>query len=836
MSLGEAVVDVVANTSKFRTQTKQEVEGTLDKAASKMQSTGKKMSLIGAGLTASITAPLVGIGISSVKTAAEFETSMNMLQAATGMSGKEMDSLSGLAKKLGADTVFSANEAADAMLELGKSGQTTAEITKTVPQVMNLAATEGMGLADAAGAVTSALSQFGLEANESGRVVNALAGASNASRSSVASLSESLKLVGSAAAGIGLSVEDTNAALAALSDNGLEGSVAGTSLAAVFNRLVPQTDAAATAMKNLGLDFTNADGSFKSIYEISGDLQKAFKGMDEESRKIALSKIFGGDASTMAAVNALINTGAEDWKKYGAAVRDQSAASSLAESRMKGTQGALERLSGAWDTMKLTIGEAMAPLVNFAANALGKVLDGFQALPKGAQTFIIALAGVAAVVGPLLVVIGAVVASIGAIAGAFAAVSAPVVAVVAVIGILVAGFVLLMAKSAAARAVMVSLFQQIKAIVAPAFAEIANIIQTQIIPAFNQAWPYIEKVAVFLLKAFGANVLNVIRTFIGVLVGVFRIIGGLFKTFSSIAKGDWSGAWKGMKSIMSGVAKIIQSLTRTMFNVLKGLFKAGLSLIKSIWSGGWRAQVNLVRSIGAAIAGVVRSFLSRSVGAVRSGLSAIRGAFSSGFSAARSTVSRAMSSIRSAVSSGIGRVISLVAGLPGRIRGALGNLGSMLWSSGYSMISGLADGIRAGIGRAVGAASSAVSAVRNLFPFSPAKEGPFSGTGYTTFSGKALMGDFAKSMVEASKANLPKVTAAMNPFAQAVPVTPAQAATSRPAPAPAPAPAQPQNSTWVLEMLAKMMSRLVLNVTLGADKRTKAEWYLDGKKFAEAYA
>lgn len=834
MSLGEAVIDIVANTSKFTSKTKQDVDGALESASSKMKSTGKTMAGIGAGLTAAITAPLVGIGVSSVKTAAEFETSMNILQAATGMSGKEMDTLGDLAKKLGADTVFSANEAAQAMVELGKSGQSTSEIVKTVPEVMSLAATEGLELANAAGIVTSALSQFGLEAKDSGDVVNALAGASNASKGSVAELSESLKLVGSAAAGIGLSVEDTSAALAALADNGLEGSVAGTSLAAVFNRLVPQTDAARTAMKNLGLDFTNADGSFKSIYEISGQLSGAFKNMDEESRKIALSKIFGGDASTMAAVNALINTGAGEWRDYRKAVNDSTSASDMADARMKGTQGALERLSGAWDTMKLTIGEALTPLVNFAAEGLGKVLDGFQKLPKGTQTFIVALAGVAAVVGPLLVVVGGLVASIGAIAGAFAAVSLPVIAVVAVVGGLVAAFALLMAKSSEARAVVGSMFQQIAAIVKPALAEISNIVKTQIMPAMQSAWPMIEKVAVVLLKAFGGQVIATIRTFVGVLVGVFRIIGGLFKTFSSIAKGDWRGAWDGIKSIMSGSTKIVQALTRTMFAVMRGLFRAGLNLIKSLWGAAWRANMNLVKVIGRGIQSAISGMIRASISIVRGGLSSIRGAFSSGFAAARSVVTGAMSSMRSAVSSGVRAVIGVVRGLPGSIRGALGGLGNMLWSSGYSMISGLANGIRAGIGNAVGAASDAVSAVRNLFPFSPAKEGPFSGRGYTTFSGKALMGDFAKSIEETAAKVAPDVASAMNPFATAVPVAPA-AAPAAPTTAPV-AQAPGISKDDLVNALAMLLARLTLNVTLGGDRRTKAEWYLDGKKYAETLA
>lgn len=803
MSLGEAVVDIGANTSKFRKETKDGVGKGLSDAASEVKNVGRGITDVGKTMSLAVTAPLVAIGVSAVKSAAKFDQTMSVMQAATGSTGKEMDALEQQAIDLGASTVFSAQDAADAMLELGKSGQSTSEIMKTVPEVMNLAATEGLALGDAAGIVTSALSQFGLEAEDSADVVNALAGASNASKGSVADMAESLKLVGSAAAGIGMDVGDTAAALAALADNGLEGSVAGTSLSAVFNKLVPQTDAARTAMKNLGLDFTNADGSFKSIYDISGELAGAFSGMSDEAKKVAIGKIFGNDASTIAAVNALVNTGADDWEKYASATENQNAASDMADARMSGLAGTLEQLSGAWDTFKLVIGQALTPVVSFIAKGLQKLIEGFQALPKSMQTGIVVFGVIAAVVGPLLVVIGLVVSSIGTLMGVFAAVSAPVLIIVAVIGALVIAFALFMAKSAEARAVVVDVFNQIRAVVTPVAKDIAKTFKSDILPAMQAAWPVIEKVGVFLLKAFGASLVNQIRGFVNavkLVINIIAIVIGKIKFFINVVK-SIIGATKATSSAVSGA-----------FGKIKSSISGAMSASRAIVSG----------AIGA-----IRGSVSRGMGNVR-------GAFSSGMSAARGAVSGGMASVRGAVSSGIGRVIGLVSGLPGRIRGALGNLGSMLYSSGYSMISGLASGIRAGIGNAVGAASDAVSAVRNLFPFSPAKEGPFSGRGYTTYSGEALMGDFAKSIEKSANANVPAISGAMGNVQAAVtaPIAPARGATTPAAPnVTVNAPTQD-----IAAALAKAIASLKLVVTIGADRRTKAQWFLDGKKYSEQLA
>ncbi|KRB73082.1 hypothetical protein ASE01_20110 [Nocardioides sp. Root190] len=357
---GPIRIAILANGRQARRET--------ELVASAFEQLGSVVKGIGLGL---LTGGIAGFAASAVDAERKFSTSMRLIQASTGASSEQIKLLNNEAVRLGQDTSFSAGEAADAMLELGKSGLSTAKIMAAVPEVMNLAATEGLDLAQAAGIVTSSLAQFRLRANQSSVVVNALAGASNASRSSVASLGESLKLVGSAGAGIGLSVNETAAALAALSDAGLDGSVAGTSLAAVFNRLVPQTDRARTAMSELGLNFVKSNGDFKNIVQIAGELQGALgKVRGEANRKTKISAIFGNDASTIAAVNALVNAGADGLKDYTQATKDQGAAQKLATARMSGTEGALERLAGSVETAKLRLGQELAPAVSAGADAL----------------------------------------------------------------------------------------------------------------------------------------------------------------------------------------------------------------------------------------------------------------------------------------------------------------------------------------------------------------------------------------------------------------------------------------------------------------------------------
>ena len=91
-------------------------------------------------------------------------------------------------------------------------------------------------------------------------------------------------------------------------------------------------------------------------------------------------------------------------------------------------------------------------------------------------------------------------------------------------------------------------------------------------------------------------------------------------------------------------------------------------------------------------------------------------------------------------------MLSYVQSIPGRVMSFLGNLGSLLVSSGRALIDGFWSGIKSVWNGLVSWFQGQLAWFRGLWPFSPAKWGPFSGTGYVTYSGEALVGDFAKSL------------------------------------------------------------------------------------------
>ncbi|WP_051432584.1 phage tail tape measure protein [Promicromonospora kroppenstedtii] len=381
VELAVAYLPILPETSKIAPGVKQALGASENEADRSGKRAGRRFGKrFGEGMDGlrgpalAVVAGIGGIVASSVNLEKKFSQTMNVTAATLGAPQKEMAKLNKLALDLGASTSFSANEAADAMQELAKGGLSAATIQAgALEGTLQLAAAGGTTLASAAEIASNALNTFKLSGDQMNVVSAALAGGANASTASVESLGHALSQVGPGAVNAGLNLNDTVGALAAFDNAGIKGSDAGTSLKTMLSRLVPQTAKAATAMKDANLDFTDANGNFVSLTEVAQQLKDGLGGLSEAQRTTALNTIFGSDASRAASV--LMTEGAKGLGVYIKATRDQGAAEDAARARMSGTAGALERLSGAWETLRLKVGIGVAPVVSSLAGGLTKLAD-----------------------------------------------------------------------------------------------------------------------------------------------------------------------------------------------------------------------------------------------------------------------------------------------------------------------------------------------------------------------------------------------------------------------------------------------------------------------------
>lgn len=293
-----------------------------------------------------------------------------------------------------------------------------------------------------------------------------------------------------------------------------------------------------------------------------------------------------------------------------------------------------------------------------------------------------------------------------------------------------------------------------------AFGAVAAVIGGVLVAAF-MAWTG---------SIIAANVALLANPVTWIVLGIVALIAALvalianWDSVSSWLSSVWRAtvdgvvaAWEWMKSTTSNVMSAIGSAITSGWNAIKSTFSASWNAIKSAtsaawnaiksaFSSGWNALKSGATAAWNALKAAFSSGINTAVSLVRGLPGKARSALSSLTSTLRSIATSAWNGLKSAFTTGIGAAVSLARSLPGKVVGALGNLGSRLVASGRSLISGFTQGIKDGIGKAISAVKDGVQRIRNFFPFSPAKEGPFSGRGYTTYSGRALMGDFAKAV------------------------------------------------------------------------------------------
>ena len=586
---------------------------------------GEGITDLGQSMTLGITVPLVAAGGAAASVAARFDDAMSQVQGALGDAGADMDGLRELALQLGSDTVFSATEAANAMVELAKGGMTEADIKGgALAASMDLAAAGQLNLADAAATTVQMMGSFGLGAGDATRIANALAGAANASSADVSDLTQAMSQCSAQASLAGWSLEDTAAALALFADHGVRGSDAGTSLKTMLQRLSAPTNEAAAAMEAYGLEVRDSDGHMRTVSEIAGELTGKLGTLSEAERDAALQTIFGADASRAAAI--LMQSGEEGLRKYIAATNDSMAAERMAEAQKGELSWAMENMQGSIESASIAFGTALAPAISAVAGVIGTVAEAFSTLPAPVQTGIAVLLALVAAVGPLLMILGGIVSAIPAVTsgmamlgGAFAVPLAPVAAIAAAIAGVVAILVTLWNTSETFRATVLAAVDAISAKVQEVAAFLAPYIQE----FMNQIVTTVQTVLDILLPIIEAALTVIINIVVPALTSIMDTVGQVFATILAT-----------VTSVMAGLQQIIQGA----WSIIQGIFETVLGLIIGITTGDFSMMQSGIESVMNGIRGFIEGVLN-TIGSI----------FSGAWTAITSTVTGALNTVTSAV-------------------------------------------------------------------------------------------------------------------------------------------------------------------------------------------
>lgn len=367
---------------------------------------GMAMRNIGSNMSMYVTFPVVAGFGAAIKTGMEFESQMAKVGAIAGANKQELKAMTDQAVDLGAKSVFSASEVANGMKELSALGFDAKQTMSAIPGVINAAAASGSDMATTATIMASTMNSFGLEASKSGHIADVLAMSANRSAADIDYMGEALKYAGTPAHSLGISLEDTSSAIMAMSNAGLKGEQAGTTLRATLIRLAKPTKASQEAMDQLGISLTDSKGKFVGMPQLIAQFKNGLQGMTKEQKLAAVSQIVGTESAS--GFLALIDAGPAKLSKYSQELRNSNGASQEAANKMNNNlKGAIEQLGGAFESLSIRITQTNGGPLTALVKMLTNVITWMSKLPGPVLQAIVIFAGLAAAIGPVLIMTGA---------------------------------------------------------------------------------------------------------------------------------------------------------------------------------------------------------------------------------------------------------------------------------------------------------------------------------------------------------------------------------------------------------------------------------------------
>lgn len=402
--IGTAVMEIVADTSGAL-RSVDELGTSLKQRLGRI---GADLGKAGGTLSGLITLPVAGFFMSAVSTAADFEKTLNLLASVSSATADELERLKNQALELGQSTSFAATDAAMAQVELAKAGLSVEQIMAAMPSVLQLAAAGQLDVGEAASIAAAMMNTFALSGNELTHVNDVLAAAANASATGVREIGVAMAYVGPVAHQLGVSIEETTAAIALLSNVGIDASMAGTALRGAMSTLINPTKQQKKVLDELGISVYDSQGRFVGLIEIIRQLEQS--GADTSQ----IMAIFGDRAGP--AMAALLQLGSESLRELTTELENSGGtAQRVADSQMSGFNGQLEELNGALETLKIRLLmdtgllEKLTQIITKAAEAVSKLTNWFMNLDPRVQLLILVTVGLIAVLGPLMLLIAGII-------------------------------------------------------------------------------------------------------------------------------------------------------------------------------------------------------------------------------------------------------------------------------------------------------------------------------------------------------------------------------------------------------------------------------------------
>lgn len=416
----------------------------LRKFGSAATSAGQKMSSMGSTMTTRVTAPIVaGFGY-AVKSAIDFDSQIKnigpLLQAngeSAGQVRREMTQMADSSKKWSVQYGISTKSINTGLEELVKRGYSAKQSLGAMPSILNAAKASGDDFNSVMTVSTSTLEQFGLKSRTTAgmlkntqRVTDSLTYTANATAAGFQDMGDAMTYVGPTAHAAGISLEETAAAIGLMSNQGIEGSVAGTALRSALTRLMKPSKQNAIGFKELGINVADFKKGTLTLPEILNKIKTNTAGWTKEQRAAAIATAFGTEAQ--AGMNALVSQGGDALTDLTSKTEKATGSTKRIADTMNNTKAAqIARFKESLHVLAITIGDKLTPTLMPLVKDATQVVKSFSKLDTSTQQTIVKTVALAAAVGPLLSILGGASRGLGVLGTAF---SFPVLGITRMIG------------------------------------------------------------------------------------------------------------------------------------------------------------------------------------------------------------------------------------------------------------------------------------------------------------------------------------------------------------------------------------------------------------------
>jgi TP901 family phage tail tape measure protein len=394
------------------------LSGGLMLAERKLAAFGQRVGALGAKLgTASLA--ILGPTAAASRTFAGFEKSMAKVNAIITPTKAEFQALWDTAKKLGAETQFTASDAARGMATLAQANFKTNQILAAMLPILDLAAAGEMDVAEAADIAAQIMNSMNISADDVGTAIDVLTKATQTANTDLRELGHAFTYAGAIASSAGASFEEATVFLQMMSNAGIKADMAGTTLRGALLALTSPSQMARERLTELGVDIDTLEGNFASLSEVIRQFEAKLGGMGTAERMRFLGDIF--DNRQASGFAKAVANGAVIFREMEKSLYNSTgAARKFAGTMMNTLTGSFDYMTSAFEGLQISIGELLQGHLNGFLAAVTDLIGKFDSLVKNNKDFLVQLlvgAGAAGAFGAALIGVSFAISTIGTLLG-----------------------------------------------------------------------------------------------------------------------------------------------------------------------------------------------------------------------------------------------------------------------------------------------------------------------------------------------------------------------------------------------------------------------------------